>query len=100
MCYRYFFNFHQEDKTFMEITDIRIKKVEGENKLKAYASITFDDSFVIHNIKVIQGNNGLFIAMPSRRTRSGEMKDVAHPINSQFREKIQNAILEAYQAEQ
>ncbi|MGA2142216.1 MAG: septation regulator SpoVG [Brevinematales bacterium] len=84
----------------MEITDIRIKKVEGENKLKAYASITFDDSFVIHNIKVIQGNNGLFIAMPSRRTRSGEMKDVAHPINSQFREKIQNAILEAYQAEQ
>jgi stage V sporulation protein G len=85
---------------FMEITDIRIKKVEGENKLKAYASITFDDSFVIHNIKVIQGNNGLFIAMPSRRTRSGEMKDVAHPINSQFREKIQNAILEAYQAEQ
>jgi len=84
----------------MEITDIRIKKVEGENKLKAYASVTFDDSFVIHNIKVIQGNNGLFIAMPSRRTRSGEMKDVAHPINSQFREKIQNAILEAYQAEQ
>jgi len=84
----------------MEITDIRIKKVEGENKLKAYASITFDDSFVIHNIKVIQGNNGLFIAMPSRRTRSGEMKDVAHPINSQFREKIQNAILEAYSAEQ
>ncbi len=83
----------------MEITDIRIKKVEGENKLKAYASITFDDSFVIHNIKVIQGNNGLFIAMPSRRTRSGEMKDVAHPINSQFREKVQNAILEAYQAE-
>lgn len=83
----------------MEITDIRIKKVEGENKLKAYASITFDDSFVIHNIKVIQGNNGLFIAMPSRRTRSGEMKDVAHPINSQFREKIQNAILEAYSAE-
>ncbi len=84
----------------MEITDIRIKKVEGENKLKAYASVTFDDSFVIHNIKVIQGNTGLFIAMPSRRTRSGEMKDVAHPINSQFREKIQNAILEAYQAEQ
>jgi stage V sporulation protein G len=83
----------------MEITDIRIKKVEGENKLKAYASITFDDSFVIHNIKVIEGNNGLFIAMPSRRTRSGEMKDVAHPINSQFREKIQSAILEAYQAE-
>jgi stage V sporulation protein G len=83
----------------MEITDIRIKKVEGENKLKAYASVTFDDSFVVHNIKVIQGTNGPFIAMPSRRTRSGEMKDVAHPINSQFREKMQNAILEAYQAE-
>jgi stage V sporulation protein G len=84
----------------MEITDIRIKKVEGENKLKAYASVTFDDSFVVHNIKVIEGNSGLFIAMPSRKTRSGEMKDVAHPINTEFREKMQNAILEAYNSEQ
>ncbi len=84
----------------MEITDIRIKKVEGEsNKLKAYASVTFDDSFVVHNIKVIEGQNGLFIAMPSRKTKSGEMKDVAHPINSEFRERMQNAILEAYQSE-
>lgn len=84
----------------MEITDIRIKKVEGDsNKLKAYASVTFDDSFVVHNIKVIEGQNGLFIAMPSRKTKSGEMKDVAHPINSDFRERMQNAILEAYQSE-
>jgi len=83
----------------MEITDIRIKKVQGENKLKAYASVTFDNSFVIHNIKVIQGSNGPFIAMPSRKTRNGEVKDIAHPINSQFREKMQNAILEAYQSE-
>ncbi len=83
----------------MEITDIRIKKVQGENKLKAYASVTFDNSFVIHNIKVIQGNNGPFIAMPSRKTKNGELKDIAHPINSQFREKMQSAILEAYQSE-
>ncbi|MCX7883040.1 MAG: septation regulator SpoVG [Brevinematales bacterium] len=83
----------------MEITDIRIKRVEGENKLKAYASVTFDNSFVVHNIKVIEGNSGLFIAMPSRKTRSGEMKDVAHPINTEFREKMQNAILEKYNAE-
>jgi len=84
----------------MEITDIRIKKVEGDsNKLKAYASVTFDDSFVVHNIKVIEGQSGLFIAMPSRKTKSGEMKDVAHPINSEFREKMQSAILEAYQSE-
>ena len=83
----------------MEITDIRIKKLEGDNKLKAYASVTFDDSFVVHNIKVIEGKGGLFIAMPSRKTRSGEMKDVAHPINTTFREKLQNAIIEAYQSE-
>ncbi|MEJ5285224.1 MAG: septation regulator SpoVG [Brevinematia bacterium] len=83
----------------MEITDIRIKKVQGENKLKAYASVTFDNSFVIHNIKVIEGNNGPFIAMPSRKTKNGELKDIAHPINSQFREKMQSAILEAYQSE-
>jgi len=83
----------------MEITDIRIKRVEGENKLKAYASVTFDNSFVVHNIKVIEGNSGLFIAMPSRKTRSGEMKDVAHPINTEFREKMQNAILEKYNTE-
>ncbi|MGL4366817.1 MAG: septation regulator SpoVG [Brevinemataceae bacterium] len=84
----------------MEITDIRIKKVESEaNKLQAYASVTFDDSFVIHNIKIIDGREGLFIAMPSRKTRSGELKDVAHPINSEFRDRIQSAILEAYYAE-
>lgn len=84
----------------MDITDIRIKKVEGEgNKLKAYASVTFDDSFVVHNIKVIEGKAGLFIAMPSRKTKSGEMKDIAHPIHSDFRERLQDAILEMYQSE-
>lgn len=83
----------------MEFTDIRIKKVEGETKLKAYASVTLDDDFVVHNIKVIEGKEGLFIAMPSRKTKSGEMKDVAHPINSEFRDKLQSAILEAYQSE-
>ncbi|MGL5254113.1 MAG: septation regulator SpoVG [Brevinema sp.] len=84
----------------MEITDIRIKKVEGDvNKLQAYASVTFDDCFVIHNIKIIDGREGLFIAMPSRKTRSGELKDVAHPINSDFRDRMQGAILEAYHAE-
>ena len=80
----------------MEITDVRVKRVESEGKLKAYVSVTFDDSFVVHNLKVIDGQSGIFVAMPSRKTNSGEFKDVAHPINSQFREILQNAILSAY----
>jgi len=80
----------------MEITDIRIRKVEAEGKLRAYVTVTFDDSFVVHNVKVIEGDNGVFIAMPSRKTRKGEFKDVAHPINTDFRNKMQAQILDSY----
>jgi len=69
----------------MEITDIRIKRVESDNKLKAYVTITFDNCFVVHNLKIIMGQFGRFVAMPSRKTRDGEFKDIAHPINSVFR---------------
>ena len=80
----------------MEITDIRIKKVNTEGKLKAYVTVTFDDCFVVHNLKIISGKAGTFIAMPSRRTRTGEYKDIAHPINSTFRESIQTRIIAEY----
>jgi stage V sporulation protein G len=80
----------------MEITDIRIKKVESDNKLKAYVTITFDNCFVVHNLKIIMGQFGRFVAMPSRKTRDGEFKDIAHPINSDFRRKIQARILEEF----
>ena len=80
----------------MQITDIRIRKVEKEGKMKAVVSITIDDEFVVHDIKIIEGEKGLFIAMPSRKTADGEYRDIAHPINSQTREVIQNTILEAY----
>jgi stage V sporulation protein G len=83
----------------MNITDVMVKKLGNEGKLKAYVSITFDDSFVVHNLKVINGQNGIFVAMPSRKTTSGEFKDVAHPINSAFREVLQKAVLEAYNQE-
>lgn len=81
----------------MQITDIRIRKVTAEGKLKAYVTVTFDDSFVVHNVKIIEGESGTFIAMPSRRTKSGEYKDVAHPINTEFRTQLQDQILEAYE---
>ena len=80
----------------MEITDIRIKKVEAGGKLKAYVTVTFDDCFVVHNLKIISGKDGTFVAMPSRKTSNGEYKDIAHPINSEFRNMIQNRILEEY----
>jgi len=80
----------------MEITDIRVRKVAGEGKLKAYVTVTFDDCFVVHNIKIIEGKNGVFIAMPSRKTRVGEYKDVAHPINPDFRTELQDKILDKY----
>jgi stage V sporulation protein G len=83
----------------MNITDVRVKKVGNEGKLKAYVSVTFDDSFVVHNLKVINGQSGIFVAMPSRKTTSGEFKDVAHPINSAFRAVLQKAVLEAYNRE-
>ena len=82
----------------MEITDIRIRKVTSEGKLKAYVTVTFDDCFVVHNVKVIEGKTGIFIAMPSRKTKTGEYKDVAHPISSDFRTHLQTRILEEYEA--
>ncbi len=81
----------------MEITDIRIKKVNAEGKLKAYVTVTFDNCFVVHNLKIISGQAGQFVAMPSRKTKSGEYKDIAHPINSEFRNVIQKKILEEYE---
>ncbi len=80
----------------MEITDIRLRRIETEGKMKAVASVTFDNEFVVHDIKVIESQNGLFIAMPSRKTPDGEFKDIAHPINSATREKIQTAVLAKY----
>ncbi|MCK9288382.1 MAG: septation regulator SpoVG [Sphaerochaetaceae bacterium] len=81
----------------MEITDVRVRRIESEGKLRAYATITFDNQFVIHNLKVIDGKSGLFVAMPSRKTKSGEFKDVAHPISSEFRNMMQQMILAAYE---
>ena len=82
----------------MQITDVRLRKVNSENRMKAVASVTFDNEFAVHDIKVIESQNGLFIAMPSRKTPNGEFKDIAHPINAETRDKIQKAILEAYEA--
>ena len=78
----------------MTITDVRIRKIAAEGKMKAIVSVTFDNEFVVHDIKVIEGQNGLFIAMPSRKT---PFKDIAHPINTDTREKIQTSILKAYE---
>ncbi|MCR4716965.1 MAG: septation regulator SpoVG [Lachnospiraceae bacterium] len=80
----------------MQLTDVRIRKVLKDGKLKAIVSITFDDVFVVHDIKVVDGDKGLFIAMPSRRSSDGEYRDVAHPINSDTRDEIQNTILAKY----
>ena len=80
----------------MKITDVRVKKVSKEGKMKAVVSITIDDEFVIHDIKVIEGEKGLFIAMPSKKSAEGEYRDIAHPISSATRDMISNAILEAY----
>ena len=81
----------------MQITDVRVRKVAKEGKLKAVVSITMDEEFVVHDIKVIEGENGLFIAMPSKKTADGEYRDIAHPINSGTRERIQKLILEKYE---
>jgi len=80
----------------MEITDVRVRKVEKEGKMKAVVSITIDNEFVIHDIKVIEGEKGLFIAMPSRKSSDGEYRDIAHPINSETRTPIQELILTKY----
>ena len=81
----------------MEITSIKIKKFDTESKMKAIASITFDDCFAVHDIKVIEGEKGLFIAMPSKKAVDGEYRDIAHPINSGTRERIQSLILNKYE---
>ena len=81
----------------MKITDVRVRKVAKEGKLKAIVSITMDDEFVVHDIKVIEGEKGNFIAMPSKKALDGEYRDIAHPINSETRVMLQNVILEAYE---
>ncbi len=84
----------------MEITDIRIRRLEGSGKMKAIVSITIDDEFVLHDIKVVDGEKGLFIAMPSKKTGEGEYRDIAHPIRTETRNRIQKLILERYAKEQ
>ncbi len=81
----------------MNITDVRVRKVSKDGKMKAVVSITIDDEFVVHDIKVIEGEKGLFIAMPSRKATDGEYRDIAHPINSETRDRIQTLILEKYE---
>ncbi len=82
----------------MQITDVRVRKVAKEGKMKAIVSITLDNEFVVHDIKVIEGEKGVFIAMPSRKATDGEYRDIAHPINSETRDRIQNIILTKYEA--
>ncbi len=82
----------------MQITDVRVRKVAREGKMKAIVSITLDNEFVVHDIKVIEGEKGVFIAMPSRKAADGESRDIAHPINSETRDRIQNIILTKYEA--
>lgn len=82
----------------MQITDVRIRKVEKDGKMKAVASITIDNEFVVHDIKIIDGDKGLFIAMPSKKTLDGEYRDIAHPINSETRDRIQRSVIQAYEA--
>lgn len=81
----------------MQVTDVRVRKIAKEGRMKAVVSITLDDEFVVHDIKVIEGEKGLFIAMPSKKSADGEYRDIAHPINSSTREMIQGTILENYE---
>ena len=83
----------------MDITDVRVRMVAKEGKMKAAVSVTLDSEFVVHDIKVIEGEKGLFIAMPSRKTADGEYRDIAHPINSEMRSRMQQIILEKYEEE-
>ncbi|TCS94300.1 septation regulator SpoVG [Hazenella coriacea] len=80
----------------MEITDVRLRKVNREGRMRAIASITIDSEFVVHDIRVIDGNNGMFVAMPSKRTPDGDFRDIAHPISPGSRQKIESAVLEEY----
>ena len=81
----------------MRITDVRVRKMTQDSKMKAIVSITIDDEFVVHDIKVIEGEKGLFIAMPSKKANDGEYRDIAHPINSEPRDRIQSIILDSYE---
>ena len=81
----------------MTISDVQIRKTIAEGKLKAYATVTFDDCFVLHNVKLIEGEKGIFVAMPSRRTKTGAYKDIAHPITPEFRSALEEKILSAYE---
>ena len=82
----------------MQITDVRVRRIDKDGKMRAIVSVTFDNEFVVHDIKVIEGEKGLFIAMPSRKAADGEYRDIAHPINSSTRDMIQNIILAKYEA--
>lgn len=81
----------------MKISDVRVRKINSEGKMKAIVSVTFDDCFVVHDIKIIEGQEGLFIAMPSRKMPDGEFKDIAHPINSETRNQVSEAVFKAYE---
>ncbi len=81
----------------MKITDVRIRRIDADGKMKAIASVTFDDEFVVHDIKIIEGQNGLFIAMPSRRMSEGDFRDIAHPLTTETRNRIKDAIFEEYE---
>lgn len=83
----------------MQITDVRVRKVNDDGKMKAIASVTFDDEFVVHDIKIIEGQNGLFIAMPSRKMGEGDFRDIAHPLTSKTRNTIKDAIFAQYEKE-
>lgn len=81
----------------MKITDVRVRRILEEGKMKAIVSVTFNEQFVVHDIKIIEGENGLFIAMPSRKMGDGEYRDIAHPINAETRQKLQDAIFMEYE---
>lgn len=91
-CYK-----ERVESSSMRITDIRIRKTNAEGKMRAVVSVTFDDAFVVHDIKIIEGNEKMFVAMPSRKTPTGEFKDIVHPITTQMREELQNAIIARYE---
>ncbi|GEP85249.1 regulatory protein SpoVG [Staphylococcus piscifermentans] len=81
----------------MKVTDVRLRKIQTDGRMKALVSITLDDAFVVHDLRVIEGNSGLFVAMPSKRTPDGEFRDIAHPINSDMRQEIQDAVMKVYE---
>lgn len=81
----------------MQITDVRVRKLSDEGKMRGIVSVTFDNAFVVHDIKIIEGQNGLFIAMPSRKVSEGEFRDIAHPINVEMRMELQDQIIKAYE---